>query len=330
MILFCIGTRPEYIKIKPLLDKISKDKYKTVFTGQHVNLLSNVEFDYNISIKDETNRLDSIVKSILGNDNIFENIKYVLIQGDTTSALSMALAAFHRNIKIIHLEAGLRTYDFQNPYPEEMNRQLISRLSYIHLCPTLQNKNNLLKENISKKVYVTGNTGLDSIVKYKNQVTYDSNVLITLHRRENHNIMDKWFSVLNNIAKEYSDINFLLPIHPNPNVLKYKNLLKYVKVCEPMSHSELLNYLITCKLVISDSGGLQEECSFLNKKILICRNTTERPESLKISSFLCTPENLYENFKIHINSYNINNDCPFGKGFSSDIILKLLKYEKII
>jgi UDP-N-acetylglucosamine 2-epimerase (non-hydrolysing) len=141
MILICYGTRPEHIKISPLLSEM-KDKipYKTLFTGQHTDLVKNVNFDFDLKIKDGNNRLDSVVQSCLNLDeDIFEGISHILVQGDTVSAYSLALAAFHRGIKIIHLEAGLRTYDFNNPYPEEAYRQCISRISDINLCPTQNN-----------------------------------------------------------------------------------------------------------------------------------------------------------------------------------------------
>ena len=151
MILICYGTRPEHIKIKPLMDEMKSENlaFKTLFTGQHTDLVKS-NFDFILSIKEGNNRLDSVVSSCMDLDEkIFEGVTHILVQGDTVSAYSLALAAFHRGIKIIHLEAGLRTYDFQNPYPEEAYRQCISRISDINLCPTDNNKNNLEKENIN-------------------------------------------------------------------------------------------------------------------------------------------------------------------------------------
>ena len=176
-LLICFGTRPEYIKVKSLIDNIKN--VKTCYVGQHSTLLNNIITDHKIIINDNicTNRLNNIVSNILMNNDLFVGISHVIVQGDTTSAFSIALNAFHNNIKIIHLEAGLRTFDIYNPYPEELNRQLISKMASIHLCPTELNKQNLLREQITEEIYVVGNTGLDNICN-KN-ITYENIILIT-------------------------------------------------------------------------------------------------------------------------------------------------------
>jgi UDP-N-acetylglucosamine 2-epimerase len=327
MILICYGTRPEWLKVKPIIEEIKKRKmpFKTLFTGQHKNLID-VIGDYQLKIEDLTeNRLDNIISSILvDSQNIFENITHILIQGDTTSVLALGIKAFHHNVKIIHLEAGLRTYDLNNPWPEEMNRQLISRISDINFCPTKLNQKNLIKEKIFGKIYVVGNTILDNIKDIP--TSYENKILITLHRRENHNIIDKWFIEIDKIAKFNKDIEFVLPIHPNPNVKKNQHFLKHVKVVDPMNHNELIEFLSKSLMVITDSGGIQEEASFLNKKIIICRKTTERPESLGIHSFLCkTPKNIYKIFNKIKNNFIVNEPCPFGDGYSSIKIVDILE-----
>jgi UDP-N-acetylglucosamine 2-epimerase len=328
MILISYGTRPEWIKIKPLISEMKKHgiKFKTLFTGQHKDLVENLA-DFNLTMLDNsTNRLDNIINNCTNlPDEWFNGINYVLVQGDTSTALGLALAAFHRQIKIIHLEAGLRTYDYSNPYPEEMNRQIISRMSDINLCPTTYNLNNLKNEKVMGKSYVVGNTGLDNLLEYKDEVTYEDIVLITLHRRENHDKIELWFNELNKLAVQYPKIKFILPIHPNPNVIKYKNLLANIEVCEPLKHTELLKLLIKCKLVITDSGGLQEECSFLNKKCLVCRETTERPESIGLTTFMVkSPIKLINLFSEHIYNYNVEVESPFGDGKSSEKICNVL------
>jgi len=183
MLLISFGTRPEYIKIKPLLEEFGgKLPYALLFTGQHTNLLEKVvstEDVRRLKIQDGPNRLDSIVSSIMNNDHIFNDITMVMVQGDTTSAFAVGLAAFHRKLKVIHLEAGLRTYDIQSPYPEEFNRQAISRLANIHLCPTKLSAANLKDEQIENNVYVVGNTVLDNIRDTK--VGYNNLVLITMY-----------------------------------------------------------------------------------------------------------------------------------------------------
>lgn len=314
-ILICFGTRPEYIKVKSLIQNLPN--IKTCFTGQHKNLVENINFDYSIDIDNSisTNRLNDIMCNIMSHSHIFENIDYVLVQGDTTTALAVALSAFHHGKKIIHLEAGLRSNNLNDPFPEEMNRQVISRLANIHLCPTEFNKLNLEKENLSGQIYVVGNTGLDNIDT--SNCSYDNQVLITLHRRDNHPIIDKWFFEIENIANEYPHIEFLIPLHPNPNVHCHKHIFNKVKVIEPMTHAELIQYVKKCKFVISDSGGLQEECSFLNKKIIVCRKTTERPESLGIHSFMCDdPYKLKDMVDSIMNDYKVNKICPYGDGLS--------------
>jgi UDP-N-acetylglucosamine 2-epimerase len=330
MILLTYGTRPEFIKIKPLIEIFNKNNYpyKILFTGQHKDIAQFL-YDWNIDIIDGENRLDSIVQSIMNKlgkiiDN--DNITHVLIQGDTTSALAVALSAFNHNIQVIHLEAGLRTYDNNNPYPEEQNRRLISQITNIHLCPTKVSKQNLIDEKVLGKIYVVGNTVIDNLLSYKNSCEYSNKILITLHRRENHHWIDRWFTELEKIAKKYVEYDFILPIHPNPNVQKHKYLLNNINIINPLPYEEILELLVKTKLIITDSGGIQEESSFFNKKCLVCRTVTERPEAIGKSSFLVkAPENLSSIFDYHINNYVINYDCPFGDGYSSKKIFKILQ-----
>ena len=321
-ILICFGTRPEYIKVKSLIEKLSN--IKICFTGQHKDLLKNINVDYSLSMTEELseNRLNNIFSNIFSYLNIFNDVDYVLVQGDTSTACSIALSAFNNGKKIIHLEAGLRSGNLKDPYPEEMNRQLISRLADIHLCPTEFNKQNLLKENVSGDIHVVGNTGLDNISK--EGCKYNNQVLITMHRRDNHYNMHKWFQEFEKLADKYSDIDFMIPLHPNPNVQKHKHIFKKVKVVEPMNHNDLIQYIKKCKFVISDSGGLQEECSYLNKKIIVCRKTTERPESIGTHSFMCGEPELLEHLVDKINKdYKVNEKCPYGNGKSWEKITNL-------
>jgi UDP-N-acetylglucosamine 2-epimerase (non-hydrolysing) len=325
-ILFCLGTRPEWLKIKPILNVMNPNDYDLFFTGQHEDLLKDLNFKYKVKVINNKNRLDDIISSCMLNFPD-ENYDYVLVQGDTGSALGCALAAHNRKIKLIHLEAGLRTYDLKNPYPEESYRQVISRISDINLCPTELSKKNLINEKVSGKIYVVGNTVLDNLIDFKEKTEYSNNVLITLHRRENHEIMKEWFLKLNEIADTYKDLNFILPIHPNPNVQIYKNILnKNIKVIDPLSHNDLIDLLITCKFVITDSGGIQEEATFFNKKTIVCRITTERPEAIDTGHlFLCkTPNELSNLVYITNQNYYINNECPYGDGHSSKKIIKIL------
>lgn len=323
MILLCFGTRPEWLKIKPLIKKL-KD-YKLLFTGQHIDLLKHIKVDYKIKINNNDARLDQIISDCLLQ---FPNDGYdsVLVQGDTASAFACALAAFHRQKKIYYLEAGLRTYDLNHPYPEEGYRQMIARLSNINFCPTDLSRKNLINENVKSKSYVVGNTALDNLIDFKNQCEYTNKILITLHRRENHFWMNEWFYELNTLAIENPNLDFILPIHPNPNVQKYKHILKNVNIIEPLSHKNLIDILIKSKIIITDSGGMQEEGSFFNKKVIVCRKTTERPEGINTEHlYLCDKPGLLKNiFNNLINNYNVNTKCPYGDGYASDKIITII------
>ena len=329
MILISFGTRPEYIKIKPLLKEFSKQDidYKLLLTGQHTDLLSSIEEDVDrLEIIDGDSRLDSIVSSVMNNNHIFDGVDAVLVQGDTTSAFSIALAAFHRKIKIIHLEAGLRTYDMLNPYPEEFNRQVISRMSDINLCPTEESSINLKQERVGGKTYVVGNTVLDNIVDIETE--YTNKVVITMHRRENHELIPEWFRKLDEIAKNNKHLEFILPIHPNPNVYKHKDLLHHVKVVKPMEYSEFIKLLASCKFVITDSGGLQEESSFFRKKCIVCRKTTERIEGMGVFAFLCMGVEDLSGLVQWVDEDHIPDEkeaCPYGDGKSAEKICKILR-----
>ena len=324
MILVCFGTRPEYIKVKSLIDNLPN--IKTCFTGQHKDLLKNISVNYHLEFQNSysANRLNDIVINILQHTYIFDNIDYVMVQGDTTTAFAIALSSYHMNKKVIHLEAGLRTNNINDPFPEELNRQLISRIANIHLCPTENNKKNLLEEKINEaSLYVVGNTGLDNIDK--TGCEYTNKILITLHRRNNLSIMKEWFTILDKLAFENPDIEFILPIHPNPEVQLHRALLRYIQVIEPLSHNNMIEIMKKCKFIISDSGGIQEEASFLNKKIIICRIDTERPEVLEHHGVLCRiPTELPELFNRINNDYVIDSECPFGDGKAYKKIIDLL------
>jgi UDP-N-acetylglucosamine 2-epimerase len=335
MILISFGTRPEYIKIKPLLDAMKGIiDYKLLFTGQHEDLLKHVKGDNieRMNIKASKNRLNTIVSSILSQERSpsFENITHVLVQGDTTSAFAVALSGFHRKLRVIHLEAGLRTYDLENPYPEEFNRQTISRLASINLCPTEESAKNLKAELVPGEIHVVGNTVLDNLVDIKPQS--ENRVVVTMHRRENHYIMDKWFNALDSLAEENPELEFILPIHPNPSVYKHKDILRYVNVVESMEYEKFIKLLSTSRFIITDSGGLQEESSFFRKKCIVCRKTTERVEGMGIFSTLCeTPSELKNAFEWahHDPIPDPSIPCPYGDGMASQKIVGLLQKDLV-
>lgn len=337
--IFC-GSRPEIIKCKPLINELNKHLIPNlvVLTGQQKDLLKHEKHDFKFQLRNDIgmNRLCSLTYQIIGSVDRFlvkhPYVSTIVCQGDTTTALSVALASFYGKKKLIHLEAGLRTYDMCNPFPEEANRRMISCIADIHLCPTNQNLLNLENEKIGGLKFVVGNTGLDDLHSYLLKCEYTKVVLVTMHRRENHVNIDQWFENINNIAKKYFDHQFILPIHPNPDVKKHKNILTNINVVEPLPHSELLDILVKCKFVISDSGSIQEECSFFGKKIIVCRKETERPEAIGHTTQLCeSPDELHEIVKDMMENYEVlDNNCPFGDGKSAKKIVKILQKEKIV
>lgn len=360
MILICYGTRPEYIKVKSLIDNLTKGTFRVLFTGQHLDLVKPEEkVDHTLTITTTTtNRLNNIMSNILSSTDatLFHNIEYVLVQGDTTSALAMAISAFNHGIKVMHLEAGLRTYNLSHPYPEEMNRQLISRIAAIHLCPTTLNRDNLVKENIDRsKIFVVGNTGLDNIRKLLsvsssftpalslNPTSLPTNVIVTLHRRENLPIMDKWYEEIIRVATKYGDqldqeedrLKFTIIFHPNPEIKAYKSMFveesnnKYnnITILDAVSHEELIWMMNECRFIITDSGGIQEEASFLKKRLIVCRETTERVELLgNYVTLAKTPADLGGLIDQLYHNYKMDLECPYGDGQSWLEIQQILRY----
>ena len=320
--LICFGTRPEYIKVKSLIENIPG--VKTCMTGQHTDLLKHVTVDVSLTIPETTpNRLNNVCIGILQSSNIFEDVDGVIVQGDTTSALAVALSAVHHGKRVIHLEAGLRTHDTSDPFPEELNRQLISRIADIHLCPTELNRENLRREGITRNVHVVGNTGLDAIDRSGS--SYGSTVFVTLHRRKNVESMEEWFRALDSAAAVRPSLDFVIAMHPNPQIRKHASILKHVRIVEPLTHAETIEIVKACRFVISDSGGLQEETSFLTKRIVICRESTERPEILGTSGILCPgPSDLERCIEIVSANPRIDAPCPYGDGAAFRKVISVL------
>lgn len=310
-LLIAYGTRPEYIKVKSLLKYLPTYgiDITSLMIAQHTDLLDSVPKEHRDLVLHFPNwssdtynqdRLNQITASIMTHliwNKILENgITHVMVQGDTTAAMAMAMTAFNYGLKVVHLEAGLRTYDTNNPFPEELNRQVISRMASYHFCPTYANLHNLEAELGSQhrilKLYVVGNTGLDDLPVNRNDCYYGDTVLITLHRRDNHPMMKEWFEQIKQLTVNYPELNFIFPMHPNPNVQKWRYILEddqitNLELTHPKSRKDTLDIIAKSRFVITDSGGIQEECSFLNKKCIVCRVDTERPESVGIHSFIC-------------------------------------------
>jgi UDP-N-acetylglucosamine 2-epimerase len=326
-ILAIFGTRPEYLKIKPVINA-SSNKIKTLFVKQHTDIIDFGNNDYCVDIENVcNNRLNNIFEQIFKKtESIISEFDAVLIQGDTATVAATAMVAYHLKKKIIYLESGLRTYDLENPFPEEGYRQMVCRIADINLCPTKQSAKNSKKEKVKGSIHVVGNTSLDNLINYKNKTNYNNKILITLHRNENLPIIGKWLSEIDKIAQQYNDIEFIYPIHPNPIIRCEADKYKHIKKINPLEHSELLTLLKDCKLIITDSGGIQEEACFLNKKIIVCRKTTERPEGISSGHiFLCkNPENLLDQFLNLNKNFIISNKCPYGNGKSANKIIKIL------
>jgi len=307
-VIIIIGTRPEAIKMAPLILKLKTSKILEPYvlcTGQHKNLVLevlnvfNINADkwFNINFSSESNnRPDELVQlasNLLGNIGpIFNEIKpdYVCVQGDTTSAMIASLASFYMKIKFIHIEAGLRSNSLTNPYPEEYNRKVISIAADYNFCPTIESANNLKKENITKNIYIVGNTVADALFYIKNKLklkkhTSTQMILITSHRRENWGEpLEEICKAIKKLSNKYNNYKFIYFCHPNPIVLKTVNAIlnnTNVIIKNSSPYDEFLYYLCNSKIIITDSGGIQEEASILGIPTIVTREFTERPEGLK-------------------------------------------------
>lgn len=328
-ILIIYGTRPEYLKVKPIL-KNNKDLFlKSLHIKQHHDIINFGNPDYTIDIEsspiDRLNNLFSEITKKLG--SIIQDFDAILIQGDTATVAASAICAFNLKKQIIYLESGLRSFDLDNPYPEEGYRQMVARISSVHLCPTELSKSNLVQENIQNPIHVVGNTCLDNLLEYKKNTNYLNKILITLHRNENISLIEDWIYAIDKIAEKYQNIEFIFPVHLNPIIQSASRKSKHINLITPLEHDNLINLMKDCKLIITDSGGIQEESSFLNKKIIVCRKTTERPEAISTGHInLCdSPNKLSDIFELLIHDFIINKDSPYGDGHASEKIIDILK-----
>lgn len=308
-----VGTRPEVIKQIPVYWACQKvfgaPNVKLIGTGQHKELLAQalahfgVQLDLNFEIMKPGQSLSKIAAAVMEKFDEaleMETPDWVIVQGDTTTAAMAALATFHKKIKIAHNEAGLRSYDLLNPFPEEANRKIISSVANVHFVPTELASSALIKENVNKKsIYCVGNPGIDSLYWTLNQkiplriesLLKDlenkkmSPVLMTAHRRENAgSTMDQWFEVLKDFFTKNSDLNLICPMHPNNLALdhaqKHLKNMSNVLLCEPFNYLETCHLLKASRMVVTDSGGLQEESATLGIPAVVCRKTTERMEGV--------------------------------------------------
>lgn len=364
-VLLVFGTRPEAIKMCPVANALKKCKdIRTVIcvTGQHKEMLFpildtfQIAPEYNLEIMKKKQTLFDITTSVL--DRIRdvlekENPDVVLVHGDTTSALATAMACFYMKIPICHVEAGLRTYDHYSPYPEEFNRQAIDSIADVFFVPTERAKENLVKEGKKEKdIYVTGNTVIDALKttvrnEYSHEIlTWAGNsrlILLTAHRRENiGNSMYEIFSAINEIVNKFEDVKIIYPVHLNPRVQEIAREVfgntDRIKLIGPLDVIDFHNIMNHSYLVVTDSGGIQEEAPSLGKPVLVIRDTTERPEGIEAGTLKLVGtekkgikvalEELLTNKEIYNKMAMTRN--PYGDGKASERILQILlnRWEK--
>lgn len=357
------GTRPEAIKMAPLVKELERRKEIesiVCVTAQHREMLDQVlntfdiKPDYDLNIMKQGQSLaDVTTRALVGLEEVIKEVKpdIVLVHGDTTTTFAGALAAFYNQVAIGHVEAGLRTYDKYSPYPEEMNRQMVDRLSDMYFAPTEISKDNLLKENIDEsKIYITGNTAIDAM-----STTVDENythpeldwikpgermILLTAHRRENlGEPMRHIFRAIKRVVDEFSDVKVIYPIHMNPRVREVANEVfgdaDRVKLIEPLEVFDFHNFQNKSYIILTDSGGIQEEAPSLGKPVLVLRDTTERPEGIKAGTLklVGTDEDvIYEETKkllLDKKEYEKMSKAsnPYGDGHASEkIVDAIIKY----
>ena len=346
------GTRPEAIKMAPLVKELkSRDEIECIVcvTAQHRQMLDQVletfEIvpDYDLNIMQHGQTLGEITtRTLIVLENIIREVNpdLVLVQGDTTTTFVGALAAFYNNCDIGHVEAGLRTYDKYSPYPEEMNRQMVGCMADLHFAPTEMSKNNLLREGKKEEsIYVTGNTAIDAmkttvLTDYHHEVLdwvgNDRMILLTAHRRENlGDPMRHIFKGIKRIVDEYPDVKVVYPIHLNPKVREVAKEVfgdsDRIRLIEPLEVFDFHNFQNRSYIILTDSGGIQEEAPSLGKPVLVLRNTTERPEGIKAGTLklVGTDEDvIYEETKRLLNDKNeyekmSHASNPYGDGHAS-------------
>lgn len=351
-VLTIFGTRPEAIKMAPLIKELEKrEETQSIVcvTAQHREMLDqvlnafNINPDYDLNIMQQGQTLSEITtRSIQGLDAIIKKVNpdIVLVHGDTSTTFSGALVAFYNNIKIGHVEAGLRTYNKYSPYPEEINRQLVGCLADLHFAPTKCSADNLIKEGKNKdKIFVTGNTAIDALkTTVKKDYTHeifnwignDKMILLTAHRRENlGKPMYTIFGAIKRIIDEFDDVKVVYPIHKNPKVRFIANEVfgkcDKIKLIEPLEVFDFHNFMNKAYLIMTDSGGIQEEAPSLGKPVLVLRNTTERPEGIEFGTLklVGTEEDkiYYETKKLltNIKEYETMSKAsnPYGDGRAS-------------
>ena len=364
-VLSVFGTRPEAIKMAPLvkeLEKHDKIQAKVAVTAQHREMLDQVldlfeiTPDYDLDIMQQGQTLfDITTRALKGLKEVLEDDKpdLILVHGDTTTTFVAALAAYYLQIPVGHVEAGLRTGDKYSPFPEEMNRHLTGVLTDIHFAPTRLSKENLLKEGVpGKDIYTTGNTVIDALLAtVKDDYVFDQAVLnnidfssrrvllVTTHRRENLGApMREIYQALKEVVELYPDVEIVFPMHKNPAVRKVIaeviGDLDRVHLIEPLDYAPFVNLMNKCTLVLTDSGGMQEEAPSLGKPVLVLRNTTERPEAVEAGTVVLVGTDRDDVFRETTRLldeplyYKAMSEAanPYGDGKASGRIVKAILY----
>lgn len=366
-VLLIFGTRPEAIKMAPLVKEFQKNRLdfetRVCVTAQHREMLDQVlEFfqikpDYDLNLMKSGQNLYSLTATIIESlKPILEEFtpNYVFVHGDTTTTMASSIAGFYSGAKVCHVEAGLRTFNKLSPFPEEINRQIAGRVCEYHFAPTPQSRENLLRENIAEKnILVTGNTVIDALLESVNRVKSISNpivnaiksnlerdqevILVTGHRRENHGDgFERICMGLREIAEQKPNAKIIYPVHLNPKVQepvkKYLSNLNNVLLIDPLSYPDFIWLMNRSKLILTDSGGVQEEAPSLGKPVLVMRDTTERPEAVDAGTVLLVGTDkdlivsetldLLENknrFKLMSELHN-----PYGDGNASKKIVEFI------
>lgn len=350
------GTRPEAIKMAPLVKELqSREEVECIVcvTAQHREMLDQVletfdiTPDYDLNIMKQGQTLGDITtRALNGLETVIKEVKpdIVLVHGDTTTTFAGALAAFYNQVAIGHVEAGLRTYNKYSPYPEEVNRQMVGVLTDMHFSPTQTSADNLIKEGKNKdNIFITGNTVIDAMAytvkkDYKHEVFdwigNDRMILLTAHRRENlGDPMRNIFRAIKRIVNEFDDIKVVYPIHMNPKVREIANEIfgdcDKVRLIEPLEVFDFHNFMNKAYIILTDSGGVQEEAPSLGKPVLVLRDTTERPEGIEAGTLKLVGTNeevIYEETKKLLTDKNVYQEMseahnPYGDGFASKRIV---------
>lgn len=363
-IMVVFGTRPEAIKMCPLVKELKKNEklFETIVcvTGQHKEMLKqvletfNVVPDFNLNIMKSHQTLFDVTINILNNiKSVLEEVNpdIVLVHGDTSTTFAASLACFYLQIPVGHVEAGLRTYNIYSPYPEEFNRQAVGNIASLHFTPTKKSYSNLINEGKDKNnVYITGNTAIDALkTTIKKDYSHpelewckDSKlILLTAHRRENIGIpMRHMFRAIRRIIEEHRDIKVIYPIHMNPVVRKIANdelgNCDKIHIIEPLDVLDFHNFMARSYLILTDSGGIQEEAPSLGKPVLVMRDTTERPEGIDAGTLKLVGTNeemIYSNIKLLLDDNDeylkmAHASNPYGDGNACQIICNILKKYK--